>query len=235
MNGPDGDVHVDHDLAGDERPTSSSPSGTQLFPIGFGLGAVAALALFLGYRAVVPDGADTRADASSPSDALADPAAIVAAAGPLPDAERTATAGPEAAEIAEIANPGPEDDDPTADTDAYATATPDVAAAAPETIELPGFEELASLGGLAGGRDEAAGEPIAPASRLPSVDDPATIDLFGSPIMMVSSAVPRVVVLADGSSLVPGERLPGGHRLVDIHRERILLERDGVEWRVRIP
>ena len=56
MNGVDRD-DVDHDLVGDDA--RSWASGARFFPIGFGLGAVAALALFFGYRAVAPtpDGA----------------------------------------------------------------------------------------------------------------------------------------------------------------------------------
>ena len=124
-------------------------------------------------------------------------------------------------------------------TDAYAATAADLAAATPDAPDLAGLEELASLGGTAApaaAPDDAFGpQTFVTGIRPPSIEDPETADLFGGPVMMVSSSVPRVIVLADGTSLVPGGTLPGGHRIVDIRRERVLLERDGVEWRVRIP
>ena len=232
MSGTDRD-DVDHDLPEDDG--RSSASGARFFPIGFGLGAVAALALFVGYRAVAPtpDGA-VPAPVSLASGAI-EPEPSVPAAGDPPAAESPASARPTAAEPAlAVGADAPDDDAP-----AYAAAAADLAAATLDAPDLAGLEELASLGRTtppAAAPDDAFGpETLATGARPPSIGDPETADLFGGPVMMVSSSVPRVIVLADGTSLVPGGTLPGGHRIVDIRRERVLLERDGVEWRVRIP
>ena len=163
-----------------------------------------------------------------------------------PDPRAAAADGPPAAEppapeASVAARPVPATEaDATGDvTDAYAATAADLAAATPDAPDLAGLEELASLGGTAApaaAPDGAFGpQTFVTGIRPSSIEDPETADLFGGPVMMVSSSVPRVIVLADGTSLVPGGTLPGGHRIVDIRRERVLLESDGVEWRVRIP
>ena len=184
---------------------SSSGSSGFLFPIGLGLGALAAIALFLGFSV-------------GPFDASGDTPGTTVASGKLP----TPRAGKSPV--------------PTASGETSRTLPAETVAAAPAAPASAAEGDVAALAGLgtpSGPNDAPAG--TAGASGLPSVDDPEAADLFGGRVAMVSSAVPRVVVLADGTSLVPGERLPGGHRIIGIERDRILLERDGAEWQVRVP
>jgi len=221
---------------GTAEESSPALSGVRLFPIGFGLGAVAALALFFGYRAVLPE-----ADGESPGDVAGVSAAPLDASAML---ETTSNPSVEEASAEGVVEAGPlvgatDGSEPAMrivvpdappDTSTYAAAGADMAAATADASALAGLDELASLSALPGVPTDRSVD-----DGLPKIDDPATSDLFGGSVVMVSSTVPRVIVLADGTSLVPGESLPGGHRIVDIRRERILLERDGVEWRIGVP
>lgn len=73
-----------------------------------------------------------------------------------------------------------------------------------------------------------AAPPVAaPAVPILSLEDPGTGTVLGARIVLVSSSEPQVVVLADGREFRSGGRLPNGHRIVNIERDRIILERDG--------
>jgi len=68
-----------------------------------------------------------------------------------------------------------------------------------------------------------------------SLEDPDTGAALGARIVLVSSSEPQVVVLANGREIRAGERLPSGHRIVNIERNRIILERDGSATIVSMP
>lgn len=175
------------------REDESSASRGLLFPIGLGLGALVAIALFLGVR----------------SGATLDDTETEGLAVDTIDRDDAPPAGAEAETLVAIDATAAPMDEPT--------------------VLDPTVDPADALA------DPAGGSAIGDTDGLPGATDPETSDLFGGRIVMVSSGVPRVIVLADGTSLAPGETLPSGHRIVDIERERILLEREGVEWPVEVP
>lgn len=60
-------------------------------------------------------------------------------------------------------------------------------------------------------------------------------ELVGGRIVLVSSREPGVLMLEDGQRFTSGARMPNGHVIAAIERERIVLERDGVVSVVRLP
>ena len=183
------------------REDESSASRGLLFPIGLGLGALVAIALFLAVRSG-PTLDDTETEGLA-VDTI--------------DRDDAPPAGAEAETLVAIDATAAPMDEPT-------VLDPTVDPAVDPPVDPA--DALA---------DPAGGSAIGDTDGLPGATDPETSDLFGGRIVMVSSGVPRVIVLADGTSLAPGETLPSGHRIVDIERERILLEREGVEWPVEVP
>jgi len=257
QNSPNEEVSNEEISPEPTPPRRSSGRSGLLLPIGLATGAALAAVLIIRFGTDPVAAPPTEPVASL---TLADPAqSRDSAAGGAPaaesaDAERaldmtvvgtvsdttdvssdTATAtkispdvaSPEATSDVALAVVEPDTENPTSSPSG---AEPERAAAAPmidiDAPNLQGLAELATLATSPSATDE---------SDLPSVDDPVAGELFGSPVMLVSSTTPRVVVLADGTSLAPGAELPSGHRLVAIERERILLERDGREWRLKIP
>lgn len=67
---------------------------------------------------------------------------------------------------------------------------------------------------------------VAPLSQEIAVGEQASLALFGAPVVMVSASWPEVVLLADDRRLAVGDVLDDGHRLIEVERERLVLERD---------
>ena len=60
-------------------------------------------------------------------------------------------------------------------------------------------------------------------------------DVLGARITLVSLSEPGLLMLEDGSRFNPGARMPSGHVVSAIERERIVLERDGLVSVIRLP
>ena len=70
--------------------------------------------------------------------------------------------------------------------------------------------------------------------ELSAVDGDVS-EVLGARITLVSLSEPGLLMLEDGSRFNPGARMPSGHVIAAIERERIVLERDGVVSVIRLP